>query len=103
VRSLTFHGARSATIPAGRISASDPAALPVAPLESLTITLFFAGSTGHWIRTSGEFDAMVDFAKALADPADPEEPNPACNSGDFLRPNDAGYRAIAAAIKLNEL
>ena len=46
VRSLTFHGARSATIPAGRVAASDPAALPVAALESLTITLFFAGSTG---------------------------------------------------------
>jgi lysophospholipase L1-like esterase len=57
----------------------------------------------HWIRTSGEFDAVVDFAKAVADPADPEELNPAYNSGDFLHPNDAGYRAIAAAIKLNEL
>ena len=42
VRSLTFHGARSATIPAGRVAASDPAALPVAALESLTVTLFFA-------------------------------------------------------------
>jgi len=57
----------------------------------------------HWIRTSGEFDAVVDFAKAVADPADPEELNPAYNSGDFLHPHDAGYRAIAAAIKLNEL
>jgi lysophospholipase L1-like esterase len=64
----------------------------------------------HWIRTSGEFDAVVGFAKAVAgfakavaDPADPEELNPAYNSGDFLHPNDAGYRAIAAAIKLNEL
>ena len=32
--------------PAGRVAASDPAAWPIAPLESLTITLFFAGSTG---------------------------------------------------------
>ena len=46
VRSLTFHGARSATISAGRVAASDPAALPVSALESLTVTLFFAGSTG---------------------------------------------------------
>jgi hypothetical protein len=46
LRSLTFHGARSATISAGRVAASDPAAMPVAALESLTITLFFAGSTG---------------------------------------------------------
>ena len=57
----------------------------------------------HWIRTSGEFDAVADFAEAVADPADPEELNPAYNSGDFLHPNDAGYREIAAAIKLNEL
>ena len=40
LRSLTFHGARSATISAGRVAASDPAAVPVAALESLTITLF---------------------------------------------------------------
>ena len=46
VRSLTFHGARSETISAGRVAASDPAALPVSALESLTVTLFFADSTG---------------------------------------------------------
>lgn len=57
----------------------------------------------HWIRTSGEFDAVADFARAVADPADPEQLNPAYNSGDFLHPNDAGYRAIAAAIDLGEL
>ena len=46
---------------------------------------------------------MADFAKAVADPADPEELNPAYNSGDFLHPNDAGYRRIAATINLNGL
>ena len=29
----------------------------------------------HWIRTSGAFDAVADFAKAVADPADPTELN----------------------------
>jgi lysophospholipase L1-like esterase len=57
----------------------------------------------HWIRSSGEFDAVADFATAVADPADPEELNPAYNSGDFLHPDDAGYRAIAATINPNEL
>ena len=57
----------------------------------------------HWIRTSGEFDAVADFAKAVADPADPAALNPACNSGDFLHPDDAGYRKIAASINLNGL
>ena len=44
----------------------------------------------HWIRTSGEFDAVADFATAVADPADPEELNPAYNSGDFLHPTTPG-------------
>jgi lysophospholipase L1-like esterase len=35
--------------------------------------------------------------------ADPTELNPAYNSGDFLHPNDAGYRRIAATINLNGL
>ena len=32
-----------------------------------------------------------------------QPPVPAYNSGDFLHPNDAGYRAIAATINPNEL
>ncbi|MCX4818953.1 SGNH/GDSL hydrolase family protein [Streptomyces sp. NBC_01142] len=50
----------------------------------------------HWIRTSGEFDAVADFDKALADPADADRINPAYDSGDALHPNDAGYRRMAA-------
>lgn len=56
-----------------------------------------------WIRTSGAFDGVVDFAKAVADPSDPQQLNPAFNSGDGLHPNDAGYRAMAAAVDLNTL
>jgi lysophospholipase L1-like esterase len=46
MRSLTFRGSRSVTIPAGRATASDAASMHVAPLESLTVTLYFAGATG---------------------------------------------------------
>lgn len=46
MRPLTFHRAYSVTIPAGQITVSDAAALLVTPLESLTITLYFAGTTG---------------------------------------------------------
>ncbi|MFI2030682.1 SGNH/GDSL hydrolase family protein [Streptomyces buecherae] len=56
-----------------------------------------------WIRTSGEFDAYVDFAAALADPTDPLALDPAYDSGDHKHPNDAGYRAMAEAIDLDTI
>ncbi|MFD4630711.1 SGNH/GDSL hydrolase family protein [Streptomyces sp. NPDC058284] len=57
----------------------------------------------RWVRTSGEYDAYVDFDKALADPEDPERLAPAYDSGDHLHPNDAGYRAMARAVELDAL
>ncbi|QEU93018.1 SGNH/GDSL hydrolase family protein [Streptomyces kanamyceticus] len=57
----------------------------------------------EWVRTSGAYDAYVDFDKALADPADPERIAPAYDSGDHLHPNDAGYRAMARAVDLETL
>ncbi|GGR82976.1 SGNH hydrolase [Streptomyces aureoverticillatus] len=57
----------------------------------------------EWVRTSGEYDAYVDFDKALADPADPERIRPAYDSGDHLHPNDAGYAAMARAVDLGTL
>jgi lysophospholipase L1-like esterase len=56
-----------------------------------------------WIRTSGEYDAVVDFDRALADPNDPKAMLPAYDSGDHLHPNDAGYHAMAAAVDLRTL
>jgi len=57
----------------------------------------------HWILTSGAFDGVIDFAGALADPAQPQRLDPRYDSGDHLHPNDAGYRAMAAAIDLRML
>ena len=48
------------------------------------------------IRTSSGADGIVDFDKALADPADPEKLNAAYQS-DWLHPNDAGYAQMALA------
>lgn len=57
----------------------------------------------NWIRTSGAFDGVVDFASVLADPYDPDIMNPIYDSGDHLHPNDAGYVAMGNAINLGML
>ncbi|MBV9801136.1 MAG: SGNH/GDSL hydrolase family protein, partial [Solirubrobacterales bacterium] len=57
-------------------------------------------AVNNWIRTSGAFDGVIDFAKAVEDPYNPQYFNPAYNSGDNLHPNDAGYQAMANAIDL---
>ncbi len=56
-----------------------------------------------FIRTSGAFDGVVDFAAAIADPARPAMMAPGYDSGDHLHPNDAGYAAMAAAVNLRQL
>ncbi|XVS61164.1 SGNH/GDSL hydrolase family protein [Actinosynnema sp. CA-299493] len=53
-----------------------------------------------WIRTSGEFDGVVDFAAATGVPGDPATLDPAYDSGDHLHPNDAGTEAMANAVDL---
>jgi lysophospholipase L1-like esterase len=60
-------------------------------------------AVNRWIRTSGEYDAVVDLDKRLADPADRDALRPIYDFGDHLHPNDAGANAIAEAIKLATL
>ncbi|MEV4899608.1 SGNH/GDSL hydrolase family protein [Nonomuraea sp. NPDC055795] len=60
-------------------------------------------AVNQWIRSGGEFDAVVDFDRALADPDDTDRLRPAYDSGDRLHPNDAGYRAMAEAVDLTAL
>ncbi|MEV7000065.1 SGNH/GDSL hydrolase family protein [Streptomyces sp. NPDC093982] len=52
----------------------------------------------EWIRSSGEYDAVVDLNRALADPADPDRLRPSYDFGDHLHPNDAGYEVMAEAV-----
>jgi lysophospholipase L1-like esterase len=56
-----------------------------------------------WIKTSGTFDAVIDFAPVVADPANPLTFAKAYNDRDHLHPNDAGYKAMADAVELGVL
>lgn len=58
-------------------------------------------AVNEWTRTSGAFDAVVDFDSLIKDPANPNHFRPEFDSGDHLHPNDAGYKAMADAIDLS--
>ena len=57
-------------------------------------------AVNQWIRTSGAFDAVVDFDAATRDPKNPKRFLEAFHAGDWLHPGDAGYEAMANAINL---
>jgi lysophospholipase L1-like esterase len=54
----------------------------------------------QWIRSSGAFDAVVDFDAVTRDPEHPKQFREGFNNSDHLHPNDAGYEAMANAIDL---
>jgi lysophospholipase L1-like esterase len=54
-----------------------------------------------FIRTSGTFDAVIDFDAVVRNPANFSELNPNFDSGDHLHPNVAGYTAMAAVFDLS--
>ncbi len=53
-----------------------------------------------WIRTSHEFDGVIDFDAAIRDPAKPDRMKADLQSGDWLHPNDAGYKVMGDAVDL---
>jgi lysophospholipase L1-like esterase len=53
-----------------------------------------------WIRSSGAFDAVLDFDAVWRDPEDPARVAAGFDLGDHLHGNDAGYRALADSIDL---
>ncbi len=57
----------------------------------------------QWIRNSGVFDAVLDFDKVTADPANPQQFLPKYDHGDHLHPSDAGYEAMGNALNLESL
>ena len=57
-------------------------------------------AVNEWIRNGGEYDAVIDFDAVVRDSADPRRFLPLYHPGDWLHPNDAGYRAMGEAIDL---
>ncbi|WP_081913174.1 SGNH/GDSL hydrolase family protein [Sphingobium sp. ba1] len=51
----------------------------------------------QWIRTSGEFDGVIDFDAAVRDPAAPDHILAQYDCGDKLHPSDEGYAVMAKA------
>jgi lysophospholipase L1-like esterase len=57
-------------------------------------------AVNRWIRSSGAFDAVLDFDAVLRDPKDPAQLAAPLQAGDHLHGSDAGYRALADSIDL---
>jgi lysophospholipase L1-like esterase len=53
-----------------------------------------------WIRTSGKFDAVIDFDAVVRNPITPTNLLSAHDTGDGLHLNPEGYRAMANSIDL---
>jgi lysophospholipase L1-like esterase len=82
-------------------------AATIGPFEGVVIPGYSSESkeaarqtVNQWIRTSGSFDAVIDFDAVLRDPDHPARLLPRLASPDHLHPNDAGYQAMADAIDL---
>lgn len=56
----------------------------------------------EWIRTSGEYDGVIDFDAAMRDPEQPDRLNPDfLFENDWLHPNASGYKKMGESIDLN--
>jgi lysophospholipase L1-like esterase len=57
-------------------------------------------AVNQWIRSSGEFDGVIDFDAALRDPSHPDTLFLGYDHGDHLHPNDTGYKAMGDFVDL---
>ncbi len=58
-------------------------------------------AVNQWIRTSGAYDGVIDFEKAVTDGATPPHIMPTFDPGDHLHFTDDGYQKMAGTIDLN--
>ncbi|KYF60930.1 SGNH/GDSL hydrolase family protein [Sorangium cellulosum] len=55
----------------------------------------------EWIRTSGEFDAVIDLDAAVRDPNDPSKLQDSLDFDDWLHLNPTGLETMAKAVDLS--
>jgi len=60
-------------------------------------------AVNRWIRTGGEFDAVIDFETAMREPGEPVRLAAPFDCGDHLHPSPAGHAALAGAVDLRLL
>ena len=60
-------------------------------------------AVNNFLRSTHEFDGLVDFDKVLRDPAHPSQLRAEFDSGDHIHPNDAGNQAMADLVSLRLL
>lgn len=58
-------------------------------------------AANNFIRSGGEFDAVIDFEATVRDSADPKRYRKEADSPDLLHPGDAGYKLMGQAINLS--
>ncbi|MGE5830922.1 MAG: SGNH/GDSL hydrolase family protein [Micromonosporaceae bacterium] len=56
-----------------------------------------------YLRTTADFDGLLDFDKVLRDPGDPTKLRTDYDVSDHIHPNDAGLEAMAKSIPLEML
>lgn len=56
-------------------------------------------TVNEWIRTSGAFDGVIDFNKAMRDPSDTAKMKDSLQD-DYLHPNVAGHKAMGEFVDL---
>ncbi len=58
-------------------------------------------AANKFIRSSGEFDGVIDFEAAVRDSVDPKRYRKEADSPDLLHPGDAGYKLMGDAVDLS--
>jgi len=113
INDISYHQATAATITdaygtivaqahAAGIQAYGATLLPIGNSTKYTVSNEATRqAVNAWIRTPGNFDAVLDFEAIVKDPATNPLRIKATMTGDYVHPNATGYTAIGNSIPAN--